>query len=228
MYYDDYFEPSEYDIMMDEFKQSIIKNVKQDIKDEIDSLKKENAELKNKLEHLDELEAAASRAKFEAQNKIKDSMQEAKKLRIDQLFEGLHTQAWKAESNIEYIMEKCDKCDDKRKIHFFSPSGREYTEDCQCAKQKYVYSPKEVFLGKVYISKTYSTGAAKERSQVNFYINRQGRDFSDELHLIGDSDSYAHREYYGQDFDNVDSYRTFFYNKEDCERYCAWKNLEKK
>lgn len=32
MYYDDYFEPSEYDILMDEFKQCIVKNVKEDIK----------------------------------------------------------------------------------------------------------------------------------------------------------------------------------------------------
>lgn len=49
MYYDYEFydEPNEFEIMINDFKQSIAKSVKKEIVDEMESLKKENEKLQN-------------------------------------------------------------------------------------------------------------------------------------------------------------------------------------
>ena len=53
--WDDYYEPTEFDEAMMEFKASIVDNVRQEIKNKIDRLEKENAELrevKNNWKHI--------------------------------------------------------------------------------------------------------------------------------------------------------------------------------
>ena len=45
--WEDYYEPSEFDILMDGFKDSIRENVKQEIKEKIERLEEENAELRD-------------------------------------------------------------------------------------------------------------------------------------------------------------------------------------
>ena len=53
--WEDYYEPSEFDILMDGFKDSIRDNVKQEIKEKIERLEKENAELRDVKEKWEDV-----------------------------------------------------------------------------------------------------------------------------------------------------------------------------
>lgn len=65
-YEDDFYEPSEYDEMVEEFKEKLRASVKQEIKDEIELLKSELEELK---------EFRAERAKYD--KALKEAQQKA-------------------------------------------------------------------------------------------------------------------------------------------------------
>ena len=105
---------------------------------------------------------------------------------------------------------KCNKCDEKRVIHFKSPRGQELTELCDCAFGKMVYKPIELTLIKFY----------KYRDEII-------RCFIDRDHT---SENYWEYEdatsniYDGKtSFENLTCWGIVFLNKETCERYCAWK-----
>lgn len=217
-YFDDY---NELDEMIDELKQTVIRGAKEEIRIKIKALEKENSELKYRLAHLTELEEAAKTKMRMADSKINDAKREAARIRVAELFADIGEDAWVARAKSDYISEKCDKCDDNRKIHFKSPSGREYMEDCECSKRIYVYTPIPVKLGRVCLKNGIE--------EVNFYIQEDSnRARSDRGYLIGDSEIYYYLKYQQQSFDDIDYYRTFFMKLEDCQKFCDYKNDKEK
>ena len=227
--YDDYWlEPSEFDQQVEEFKDSLRNSVKDEIKEKIASLENELVEIKEFRDEKDkfirEYESKIREAKreVEAANRlVKESEEKWKKARLHQLLGDYLTIGWKAGSSWEYG-EKCNKCDENRKIHFTSPQGKEYTEDCQCAKRYYRYFPKETTLSKIY-------GRKK-----NFRWDDKGEtDFYNRYYTVTDDDDYDRYEladeiYTSSDIDykKVNSYRAVFLNEEDCQKYCDWRNKE--
>lgn len=228
MYYDDYWnEPSEFDQQVEEFKDSLRASVKDEIKEKIESLEKELAELKEfrdeKDKFIHEYENKINKIKNEADAVVrnaKNSEEKWKKARLYQLLGDYLTVGWRVGYSWEYG-KKCDKCDDNRKIHFTSPQGREYTEDCQCAKKYYKYFPKETVLAKFYARKKNFFGGNDEKS--NFY---------DRYYRVVEDDDYDRYEYAKHvytssssiDYQNVETFSDIFLNEEDCKRFCDWKN----
>ena len=150
MYYDYeeyYAEPSEFEQQIEEFKDALRDAVKDEIKTKIASLEAELATLKSfrdeRNKFIREYEAKIREIQNEA-NAIKRAAKEQEKkwkeARLYQLLGDYLTVGWKPEYKIEYG-EKCDKCDDDRKIHFTSPQGKEYKEECLCAERHYHYFP---------------------------------------------------------------------------------------
>ena len=135
--YDDYWaELSEFDQQIEEFKDSLRNSVKDEIKEKIASLENELSELKEfrdeKDKFIQECESKVREAKREAEVVIrtaKESEEKWKKARLHQLLGDYLTVGWKVGNSWEYG-EKCNKCDENRKIHFTSPQGKKYTEDC--------------------------------------------------------------------------------------------------
>lgn len=224
--YDYYWEePSEFEQQIEEFKDSLRDAVRDEIKNKIKSLEKELAELKEfrneKNKFINEYEAKIREIKREADavmRTAKESEEKWKKARLHELLGDYLTVGWKVGFTWEYG-EKCDKCDDERKIHFFSPQGKEYKEDCQCAKRYYKYFPKEAMLSKIYVRKK------------NFYYNDKGEtDFYNRYYTVindGDSDRYDYANYVytssDVDFEKINEYVAVFLNEEDCKKYCDWK-----
>ena len=132
----------------------------------------------------------------------------------DYLFIG-----WKIGCTHE-LREKCDKCDENRKIHFTSPQGKPYSEDCKCATRYYSYFPKEATLSKFYVRKK------------DFRWDDKGEtDFYNRYYTVTDNDEYdryeATNEVYtssGIDFADVNKHRAVFLRQEDCQKYCDWLN----
>lgn len=230
--YDDYWaEPNEFEQQIEEFKDALKKDVRTEIKERIESLEKELSELKaykdDKNKIIQEYENRFKEVKREADKKIreaKESEEKMKKARLHQLLGEYLTIGWKPIYNVEQG-EKCDKCDDNRYIHFTSPQGKKYKEECQCAKRYYWYYPKEAILSKIYVRK--KNFGWDDNEKIDFYnryytVKSEERDDYDIYETA--SDVYTSSDI---DFENVNKYRAVFLNEEDCKKYCDWINEKK-
>ena len=228
MYYDDYWnEPSEFDQQIEEFKDSLRASIKDEIKEKIESLEKELAELKEFKDEKDKFihkyENEINKIKNEADVVVRDaknSEKKWKKARLHELLGDCLMVGWRVGHSSEYG-EKCDKCDDNRKIHFTSPQGREYTEDCQCAKRHYKYFPKEAVLAKFYVRKKNFFGGNDEKS--NFYDRYYTVKEHDDCDCYDFSDD-VYPSLTNVDYKTITPYYAVFLNKEDCKKFCDWKN----
>lgn len=222
--YDDYWaELSEFDQQIEEFKDSLRNSVKDEIKEKITSLENELSELKEfrdeKDKFIQECESKVREAKREAEVAIrtaKESEEKWKKARLHQLLGDYLTVGWKVGNSWEYG-EKCNKCDENRKIHFTSPQGKKYTEDCRCAKRHYKYFPKEATLCKFYVRKE-NFGWDDNRYYTVVDCDDDYDRYERADHVYTSSDDI--------DYEKVNSYNAVFLNKEDCQKFCDWKNKQ--
>ena len=214
-------EPNEFEMQIEEFKSSLRSAVKTEIKEKIESLEKELAELKafrdERDKFVEECNAKIAEAKRETRE-VKANEEKWKKARLCQLLGDYLTIGWKVGSSYEFG-EKCDKCDNDRQIHFTSPQGKKYKEECQCAKRHYRYFPQRVELVDFYVRKK------------NFHHNDDKVDFRNRYYIAEDDDDYdrfrsANDVYTSSDIDyeKVNEYRGVFLNEEDCQKFCDWKN----
>lgn len=204
-YYDSWFEenwceePREEETALIE---AIKENVKQDIKQEMEHLRKENAELQQYKQERQEYE---SRLQTEVEA-YKKTLRQGK---IMELFGDYIGTGWGVGRNT-ILPPKCDKCDEKRLVHFKSPRGKELTEPCDCAFGKVVYKPIELTLIKFF----------KHRDEIiRYFIDRDHTtenywEYEDVTSNIYDGET---------PFEDLNYWEIVFLDKETCERYCAWK-----
>ena len=225
---DDYWaEPSDFEQQIEEFKDALRSCVKDEIKEKIESLEKELEELKEfrdeKNKFLEEYEIRIRQMQKEvaaANRTVKESEEKWKKARLHQLLGEYLTVGWKVGYS-RVLGEKCNKCDDDRKIHFVSPQGKKYKEDCQCATGYYRYFPKEVMLSKIYVrKKNFRWDDKGETDFYNRYYTVEDKEDDDYYRYESASDVYTSSDV---DFEKINEYRAVFLNEEDCEKYCEWK-----
>lgn len=220
--YEDYWdEPSEFEMQIEEFKSSLRSAVKTEIKEKIESLEKELADLKSFRDERDKFVEECNDKIAEAKRETREAKateEKWKKARLCQLLGDCLTIGWKVESSYEFG-EKCDKCDNDRQIHFTSPQGKKHKEECRCAKRHYRYFPKEVNLAEFSVKKR------------NFYSSDGNVDFRNRYYIAEDDRDYdryrcANDVYTSSDidFEEVNTYSGVFLNEEDCQKYCDWKN----
>lgn len=205
LYYDDLFgedwceEPREEETALIE---AIKENVRQDIKAEIERLRKENAELQQYKQERQEYE---SRLQTEVEA-YKRTLRQGK---IKELFGDYIGTGWGVRRNT-ILPPKCDKCDEKRLIHFKSPRGKELTELCDCAFGKVVYKPIELTLIEF----------SKYRDEIiRYFVDRDHTTENYWEYEDATSDIYDGKT----PFEDLNCWEIVFLDKETCERYCAWK-----
>jgi hypothetical protein len=229
--YDDYFnEPNEFEIQVEEFKDSLRNAVKDEIKDRIAFLEKELEDTKEfrdeKYKFIQEYENKIREMRDEVKaikRAAKESEEKWKKARLHQLLGDYLVVGWKVGYKWEHG-EKCDKCDENRRIHFVSPQGKEYEEDCKCAVRYYRYFPQEATLSKIYVrKKNFRLDDKGETDFYNRYYTVERRDDDDYDRYESASDVYEHDDI---DFEKVNGYRAVFLNEEDCQKYCDWKTAQ--
>lgn len=143
--YDDFYDDCpEVGTLVEEFKDSLLKSVKEEFLNEMDRLRKENAELKEfklkKAEYDSQLEKYKKIKKLE----LEQLKQIAEKKRLmDILKDNVMETAYYPQYTWKYKYDKCDKCDKYRYIHFKSPSGRDLSEPCSCSERVNYYKPNE-------------------------------------------------------------------------------------
>ena len=211
-YYDSWFEenwceePREEEMALIE---AIKENVKQDIKQEMERLRKENAELQQYKQERQEVENIKKWYESRLRTEVEAYKRELRSAKIKELFGDYIVIGWGVKQKIT-LPPKCDKCDEKRIVHFKSPSGKELTELCDCAHGKFVYEPIELSLMKI---RDYNGNISR------YYCDNESRSEDSEYY---DYTSYV---YDGKTpFDKLTYYWAIvFLDKETCERYCAWK-----
>ena len=143
--YDDFYDDCpEVGTLVEEFKDSLLKSVKEEFLNEMDRLRKENAELKEfklkKAEYDSQLEKYKKIKKLE----LEQLRQAAEKKRLmDILKDNFIETAYYPQCTWKYKYDKCDKCDEHRNIHFKSPLGRVLIEPCSCSEKVNYWKPEE-------------------------------------------------------------------------------------
>ena len=212
-YYDSWFEenwceePREEEMALIE---AIKESVRQDIKTEMERLRKENAELQQYKKERQEIENVKKWYESRLQTEVEAYKGELRTAKIKELFGDYIVIGWGVKQKIT-LPPKCDKCDQNRYVHFKSPSGKDLMEPCQCAKGKEEYFPLELYLIRIKQGGIFNG----ERKIFNYYAPS-----------VHDSDDYRDvfdRVYKGEPFEKVNVWNAVFLNKEDCEKYCEWK-----
>lgn len=211
-----FYEPSPYDEILQALRESVMKNIKREIIDELERLRKENEELATFRDQRTIYQAELRKAKQEYERKANLAVVEARQARLLELFGGTPESGWGVEYKREYI-EKCDKCDDDRRLHFNAPSGKELTELCpHCARFKYNHTPKEIPL--IYFDLGHKNWRKGELTRAYQY--------SEENDYDSGTSSNVYKP--GTPFEKVNKYRIVFTDKKTCEEYCAWLNEQEK
>lgn len=213
--YDDfYYEPSEYDMLVDDFKRALMKSVKEEFLQEMNRLQKENEELKEIKNNWQKLEKEYKQKEKDLNWKLEQEQNQIARKRLNELFVscGMNTILYRP-TTISFQKEKCDKCDEKRYIHFKSPSGKDMKEPCQCAKFYYECIPEKYHLIKFRNFHNDNVSAWYEKDDTN-----------------DDWDSYSYIcdfVYNNQDFNELyenHKKNVFFEEEKKCQEYCDWLN----
>lgn len=225
MYWDEepYYEPSEFDKKVEEFKDYLRESVKKETQELIEKLQKENAELRDVRDNWESVKRNYENKKRELQKEISNCKYEAARMRLEELFEfcGMNVILYRPTG--EYVYNpKCNKCDNDRYIHFKSPSGKDYKEDCTCAKRFWKYKPEPYYCSEFRVNRRSDT--------VKFPIMMWFKKYKDYNHdydgYTYDSSNFCRFIYNGEDFETVESNDKYAYfrDEEKCQEYCDYLN----
>lgn len=228
MYYDEYYdiEPSEFDEKCGELIEFLKSKVKKEIQDELDRLRKENAELSplkltlgNKLA---ELEREKDRYKWQENAMREQITRELKRTRLSELLSEFATILYVVR-NEPIVQEKCNRCDNDRRIQYTTPLGRIAYERCTCADTINHYVVKEADCSEF---KIYTRNdEAYTGKLVGWYKLKKERDYD-----YYESATFAMDNIYkGEDFKDLKYYyNVYFYEKEKAQEYVDWLNDKEK
>ncbi|WP_068505903.1 hypothetical protein [Paenibacillus kribbensis] len=213
-YYDRdfYDEPSEFEQKVDELKETLMDSVKDEHKQEVDRLRKENAELQEVKRNLESIKREYNQKCVEIDMQKRDLLYEVRKERLAQLMGDFQVELFKAYPTHENG-EKCDKCDENRYIHYKSPQGKNQTEKCDCSKGRTVYKPT------AHVCSNFESRSGKFIAWYKEYKDADGMrleelSFSDVPRLI----------YNGERFEDIKEryFTVYFKTEEECQTYCDW------
>lgn len=224
-YYDDeFYEPSEAEAKMQEIAEMLKGSVKQEIMNELERLRSENAELRQYKDKQQENDAELARALRELKAAKANLERDVKKARIKELFGDYIVSAWVVQ-RIYSHKPKCDKCNSERKIEYLTPRGNKRTEDCECSECTVSYVPKQTEL--IEFETKTEWGDIKWRRV--YYsapsIWHDGTEIEDSVHRIN-------WVYKGESFADIsDSYRAtqiVFLDESKCKEFCDYLNNKEK
>ena len=209
---DFYNEPSEFEQQIDDFKHALMNSVKAEHEDEIKKLRTENAKLQTIKNDWKSIQSEYANKHWQLENERSIMERTVSKKRLNDLMSDFEISLYNARSE-RVVGEKCNKCDDKRRIPFITPQGAQLYENCRCGLGKQVYSPQELKCFEIFLNRDGN-------ALVGLYKKRNySEDGVDEI-------NYGYDSLYkvGTEYENVNSYRTAFRTKADCQKFCDWLN----
>ncbi|ETT46226.1 hypothetical protein BSK66_31650 [Paenibacillus odorifer] len=211
---DFYREPSEFEEQIDQLKESLMNAVKDEHKVEIEWLRKENAELQEVKQNLETIKRDYNQKVVELDMQKRNLKNEVRRERLQELMGDFNAELFNP-SRDRKSGPKCDKCNDKRRIPFLSPSGKEMEEDCACKNNIIFFKP---------TTNICSSFAIRNGEFIAWYKSYSiDRADGMELDSLGVS-GVAKFIWSGESFENITEqyYNVFFKTIEDCQSYCDW------
>lgn len=136
----DYFEEySEFDAQIEEFKESLRNQVKEEIKSKIDRLEKRNKELEEKQKNLATLEKEYKDKIRKLERDKEEALYEVKKEYLTFTLKELTDKMFECQDLYEVSFDyegqpKCNYCDKDRHLIIKDIFGREHIVSCKCSK----------------------------------------------------------------------------------------------
>jgi len=214
MYFDEepYYEPTPADEIFIDATNKLKEALKQSIKYQVDKIGEENEKLKITNEKLlKKVNEIASRERNLVREK-NEYERTLKSKRLDELFGDRTVSMYSVTYHNEYS-EKCNKCDENRKINFKSPSGKDVQEDCSCKISYAIHEPEEMIL----------TELRQSRGELSMWYQPY-RDGNDDGYV---SSTHTNKKdiYSNQSYESIESiWKILFRTKEDCQGYCDYLN----
>lgn len=207
-----YNEPSEFEQQIYEFKQGLMNAVKDEYKEEMESLRKENTELQQVKNNLDQIKREYNQKVVELDMQRRTLKNEVRRERLLELMGDFKVELYRADWKRK-DGPKCDKCDDTRRIHFESPTGRKMTEECTCKGSFKYYKPR------LHVCSSFELRNGEFIAWYKPYRDTDGM----EIECLG-SLNVPRRFYCGESFENLPEYHyeTYFTTEAECQAYCDW------
>ena len=211
--YEDFCEPSEADVLLNEYEEKMKCILLSNVKNTIDNFEAENkrliienAEMKQKINGISARERKIESEKNNMERKVKHQ-------RLSSLMGDLSLVLYKASTYTEK-KHKCDNCNANRKIEFESPTGKKCLEGCECSVGIVKYKPLEYHCSEFKINRD-------NNSMLMWFKVHEERDYD-----YYSNDSNLVKEVYesGIDYEKINTCRVYFRTIEECQKYCDWFN----
>lgn len=202
----------EFDELLCDFIREVRKAARAEVKEELEQMQNELDELREFRNRKEGIEREHALFLRKTEIEIAKAKEDAKKARLAELFAEFPLTAWKPSPN-HVKPPKCDKCDEQRRIHFFSPRGKEYTEPCECSIGKTMFTPAPVELFEIRQNE-------RDGNILVRYYTREDKNtvavYEDHVYTKPMPKPWERREWYNR----------VFVNREDCEEYCNFLSEE--
>jgi len=214
--WDDFYnEPSEFEQQVDELKDSLMGAVKKEFVEEMDRLKKENAELQGVRQNLDQIKREYNQKVVELDMQKQNLKSEVRRERLVELMGDFKAELYRAYSNRK-DGPKCNKCDEARNIYYKSPLGKQLVETCDCKNRIVYYEPKP------HICSSFELRNGKFMAWYKPYSHSTNADGM-EFEFVGSS-NVPNKIYSGEDYELINErhFDVYFKTEEECQKYCDW------
>lgn len=231
-YWDDepYYEPTAADEIFFEASAKLQDCLKDNIKQKMDNLLDENNRLKAENEKMRDKVSSIEWRERNLENREKDMERNILRKKFSEIIKPLEERMliWRIE--YEYVQgEKCDKCNDNRMIGYKTPSGKQLSEDCKCAKRYTYYYPSqtEIVMLDLYKDRNYPytlsvTPKYDSASYDDTYCKFKLKHYIENLDDFENEKDELLKEI--KDMSRWDYKEIGFAKQEDCQRFADYLN----
>jgi hypothetical protein len=230
--YENYYEPSEVDQLVEEFRDKVREHLLPNIREEIERLNKENGELQRKNNEYKNREAELNSKERDLKYKEENLKREVEReFYASNIGDTLKDYIEKAEvwfaDNKGFEQEKCSLCNNERRLIAKFKNKKTTEIDCDCKRLVYKYVPEISELSLIKFNKKDS----RYQSDRNFYFSRSytpsknsNYDYSyNEFkldHIVDEFNDDTKELYENKKYNAEIGFKT----KEECQKYCDWLN----
>jgi hypothetical protein len=210
-WYDEFFEEAEQteaEKLFNELKVIALQSVKAEIKEELERLRADNKELKAVRSNWRAMQQEHKDALHSLEMAKRNAASEAKQKRFKEMMGDFEVAMYTV--GYKYVEKpKCDKCNEHRRINYFTPRGKPTYERCECSEKPTIYVPNQSVLYEM-------------NSRYGNFWYRSYEDGYDGMVL--ESSELKKEVYTNQPFEGLTRPQTVFRSEEDCQAYCDWLN----
>lgn len=206
-----------YDEETNEIIEAIKSGIKKEFIEKMESLEKENWELRDVKERIESMEYEHNQKLKEMEKEQQNLLRKIKESSFAEIMKILSEPLYVVKRN-SHMIPKCNLCDDNRKVDFTSSDGRKIKGPCVCNKFITSYRPERVMA-------------------VSFYSKRNFRDLHQEVIFIDSTDeqdettvSFTYNSSLfvkgEEDYPDIKKHpqRYIFRTLEDAQAFCDYQN----